>query len=272
MRRSVRRLLASLIGLILLIQVAPAARAAFTPIGDAPAQYLEPNLVGVNPYPFNLNPSVLETLYGEANLRRIDDDLDRRFAHTGTAATMKVVAKFSGIGNQIGFFPPGSTSLHAVLRFRDSRYVGYNPEVVVSSSTKGIIDPAVSGLIFPLGLHRTVTSIPGRNTSGLDQMVTFEIIGAIGHPNNVIGNYVVAFEDNPKNDVDYQDVIAELSGVVPVPEPAGGTLTAWPAICLAISAARRSRNRSPDSPIPRVRSLVARRRVRSSPSPSSAAR
>jgi len=270
MRRSVRRVVAPLIGLVLLIHVASAARAAFTPIGDSPDQHNEPNLVGVNPYPFNPNPSILETLYGEANLRRVDDDLDRMFAHTGAAATVKVVGKFSGIGNQIGFFPPGSTSLDAVLRFRDSRYIGFDPEVVLSSNDNGIIDPAVSGPIFPLGLHRTVTSIPGRNTSGIDQMVTFEIIGAIGHPNNVVGNYVVAFEDNPNNDVDYQDVVAEIGGAVPVPEPAGWILIAWPGLCFVISAASRSRNRSPDSPIPRARSRVARRRVRSSPNPSSA--
>ena len=195
------------------------ARAALTPIFDSPDLHNEPNLLGVNPFPFNVNPSVLETLYGEANLRRVDDNHDLMFLHTGAPATMKVLAKFSGINNQIGFFPQGSTTLDTVVRFSDSRYVGYHPQVSVSPNADGTIDPAVSGPVFALGLHRTVTSLPHRNTSRIDQMVTFEIVGAVGHPDNVIGDYVVAFEDNPNNDADYQDVVAQLSGVVPVPEP-----------------------------------------------------
>jgi hypothetical protein len=50
-------------------------------------------------------------------------------------------------------------------------------------------------------------------------LVTFEIVGVAGHPNNQIGNYVLAWELFPNTDMDYQDVVFELSGAVPVPVP-----------------------------------------------------
>src|SRR5262245_23284961 len=69
--------------------------AAFTPISNSPDEFNEPNLLGINPYPGNLNPSVLSTLYGENNLRRVDDSFDTGFRHTGTSATVKPVARFN---------------------------------------------------------------------------------------------------------------------------------------------------------------------------------
>jgi hypothetical protein len=54
--------------------------------------------------------------------------------------------------------------------------------------------------------------------------VTSEIIDNVGHPNNRIGNYVVGFEIFPNDDLDFQDVVYELSGVTAVPEPGGALL------------------------------------------------
>lgn len=60
------RLCASLIAFL---YCSPVTQAALTAINDSPDFYDEPNLIGDNPYPENANPSVLETLYGESNLR-----------------------------------------------------------------------------------------------------------------------------------------------------------------------------------------------------------
>jgi hypothetical protein len=55
-------------------------------------------------------------------------------------------------------------------------------------------------------------------------MVTFEIIGNDGHPNNAIGSFVVGFEYFPADDLDFQDVVYELSGVTALPEPTTSAL------------------------------------------------
>ena len=67
----------------------------------------------------------------------------------------------------------------------------------------------------------------------MDLLVTFEIVGNAGRPTNVIGNYVLAWEAAPINDVDYQDIVYELSGVAPIPTP-GSWLGAAPAAWLAM--------------------------------------
>ncbi len=76
----------SLLSFCIGITSAAFASGALTPIFDSPDQHNEPNLFGINPFLGNPNPSVLETLYGESNLRRVDDSYDRAFRHTGIQA------------------------------------------------------------------------------------------------------------------------------------------------------------------------------------------
>ena len=76
---------------------------------------------------------------------------------------------------------------------------------------------ADSGAVFELGARSRVTSNPAKNDLGQDKLVTFEIIGTAGHPNNQVGNYVLGWEYFA--DYDFQDGVFELSGAVPVPEP-----------------------------------------------------
>ena len=70
--------------------------------------------------------------------------------------------------------------------------------------------------IMPVGFYR----------DGLDHMVTWEITGNAGHAGNVVGNYVVAWEEGSDHersggfDRDYNDLVVEVSGVTPIPEPA----------------------------------------------------
>jgi hypothetical protein len=57
-------------------------------------------------------------------------------------------------------------------------------------------------------------------------MVTYRISdNANGFNNNILGNYVIAWEDLPKIigssiDYDYNDLVVEVHNVRPVPEPA----------------------------------------------------
>ena len=63
------------------------------------------------------------------------------------------------------------------------------------------------------------TSLQNKNEdSSFDHMVTWRITGGAG---NTVGNYVIAWEDLPGGgDQDYNDLVVEVGGAAPVPEPA----------------------------------------------------
>lgn len=206
------------------------ALAALTVINDAPDQYNEPNLIGVNPFPNNLNPSVLETLYGENNLSRIDDSLDMAFRHNGDLATVKAIARFNNptIQESFRYVNLESSVTRTALQIHRARPsslspVGYNPATDLS----GLIPLADSGPIFEVRVSGW--SNPAKNFVGQDMMVTFRISGADGRANNQIGNYVLAWEYFSNDDLDFQDVVFEISGVTPiaVPEPSGWLLAVF---------------------------------------------
>ena len=60
---------------------------------------------------------------------------------------------------------------------------------------------------------------------GTDRMVTFQVTGTLNTPGNINSGYtslanptyVIAFEDG--SDFDYNDLVVQVSGVAPVPEP-----------------------------------------------------
>jgi hypothetical protein len=188
------------------------ARAALTPISDSPDFYDEPNLIGVNPYPENANPSVLETLYGESNLRRVDDREDVAFRHTGVEAIVTPVARFDG----------GGFALHYVANAATVALVGeYLTSVVppngfYPAAPSASIPIEVSGEIFGFQSHRRLYSDPVFNWREVDYMVTYEIVGNSGHETNVLGNYVICWDNAENGDRDFQDAVFEISGVAPV--------------------------------------------------------
>jgi len=192
--------------------------AALTTIENSPDSFNEPNLIGINPFPGNTNPSILETLYGESNVARVDDDLDTFVVHSGTTASVKTVAKFVGLSNpQFGYFPSGSTSFVSLFTLGGSAY---------SVTGSGQIDSLVSGGTFAAGA-RFAGSIYSSNPADnpvfpniVDHLVTYRIVGNAGHPTNPIGAYVLGWESSTSNtDNDYQDTVFEISGVSVVPEP-----------------------------------------------------
>jgi hypothetical protein len=236
--QTVRPVIYLLTGLAALLHGSLGAMAAFTPISDSPDRFDEPNLIGVNPFPGNPNPSALETLYGEANLRRIHDGADIAFRHTGVEATVTPVAHFSALTSSVWLLPnrvkppqfPFPPAHHLVAVAAPSS-TGYYP----SGAVGGSIALADSGLVFGLrqGLsdNSRGNSDPSLNNPVFDWLVTFEIIGNAGHPNNAIGNLVLAWEDSGLDD-DYQDLIIEISGVAPVPEPSVLLLAATVVLCV----------------------------------------
>jgi hypothetical protein len=190
------------------------ALAALTPIKDSPDFYDEPNLIGVNPYPENANPSVLETLYGESNLRRVDDREDVAFRHTGVEAIVTPVARFDGGGFALFYIPNASkvSFLGELLTDGGPGSSGFSPAVPPASIPIG-----VSGEIFGFQSHRQLYSDPVFNLRDLDCVVTYEIIGNNGRETNVVGNYVMCWDNSENGDRDFQDAVFEISGVVSVP-------------------------------------------------------
>jgi len=191
--------------------------AAPTPISNSPDNNDEPNLIGTNPFPGNLNPSVLETLYGELNVARIDDLQDTRFIHTGSGASVKAAARFTISAAPLGFFPNGTGSFVPVFTMGGNNY---------AVTGGGVLDPVDTGPSFTLALRfggtlynsNPAANVPHPNI--IDHLVTYQIVGNSGHPNNAIGAYVLAWEVGGSNtDNDYQDLVYEISGVSPVPEP-----------------------------------------------------
>jgi hypothetical protein len=243
MNRMTANKAAFFVAIILVLDMPLFASAEVTHIADSPDQYDEPNLIGVNPYPFNLSPSVLETLYGESNLRRVDDSQDIAFRHTGTAATVKAVARFNNpsLQERLRYFSPDTGLSRVVLEF-DRVPPGFQFPVGYDLPTRldGLIPLADSGPVFEIGLSSLQRSNPVHNTFGQDMMVTFEIVGNAGHPNNQMGNYVVGWEYFPQNDLDYQDVVYEISDAAPLPEPAFGLTAGLAITCLSCVRRRRS--------------------------------
>lgn len=202
-------------GLALLLYC-PLANAALTPINDSLDFYDEPNLIGVNPFPGNLNPSVLETLYGEANLRRVDDREDVAFRHTGAEAIVTPVAYFDASPFALLYVPRATVPASLGPFFGESvtSIVG-TPSGYYPAAVSGSISLALSGEVFGLQNHRRLYSDPVYNNSReTDYVVTYEIIGNVGRESNVIGNYVICWDSAENGDRDFQDAVFEISGVV----------------------------------------------------------
>jgi hypothetical protein len=172
--------------------------------------------------------AILDSLYDLDNLMRIDDDVDQIWQNLDGGATVK--AKHAAHQHEVGYLDdtPGFDSLTPVLSSLDTVTIGETP-----GQSDGLT-------LFRWAIKDTTpnpdvvwSSRPSDNSDGLDHMVTFRITGNAGKPLNVVGNYVIAWEDLPKNssDKDYNDVVLEVGNVAPTPEP--GSVVAIAGIALS---------------------------------------
>jgi len=157
--------------------------------------------------------NILDTLYGLANVTRIDDfnapitDQVWYNPDGSAAAEAKYAGQSQNFGYLLGTSGGSPTSLFTVT---GSGYLSGTPSAAIPSFS-------------PPKLFRFEDTTGGNtwsskqaDNSGDDHMVTFEITGGPS-----AGNYVVAFEDKPfgSSDLDYNDLVVEVSGVSPVPVP-----------------------------------------------------
>jgi hypothetical protein len=231
------------LALLVGVTFASSTLAALTPIGDSPNEWNEPNLLGTNPFPGNPNPSVLQTLYGEQNVRRVDDSFDTVFTFTQDVATIRLMAKQATDQLKFGVdaAPTPSILLDVQRYFKGIRPPVLNPIRDFWRTHTITADKSNHAPQFRLQIWNQFSaefsSDPSHNIEGSDQLVTFQVVSNIGFPDNPIGAYVLAWEDSHPlasfaPDRDFQDLVVEVTGIAPVvPEPSSVVL-----ILLGVSA------------------------------------
>ena len=169
------------------------------------------NETGANGEP-TLN-TIMTTVYGAANYTRVDDSIDKIWDlmnPTGIASLDAIYA-----GNSQALYTTdlsGNQKAGPIISVSGGGYIS-------PGSATGTIAPTVNPFLFMDNSPNTSTtywySDPALNSDLLDHMVTFAITGGAN-----AGDYVIAFEDLPyaQSDLDYNDLVVQVSGVAPVPE------------------------------------------------------
>ena len=186
---------------------------------------ISPSTIG-NSYTLDTPGGILDTLYGLENLVRISDTGDEWWAVDGDPGDAVARAASAGYSNEFGWttgalgsnlpltkvvltVPASTFGLDSDgLPISGAFYSNAGEFALLSAGSFRLgIDPS-DGSRYP-GTHSSLVS---ENEDGLDHMVTWY------HEEG--GFYIVAFEDlQGGGDFDYNDVVLELYGVAPTPEP-----------------------------------------------------
>ncbi len=161
--------------------------------------------------------SIMDHLYGSGNYTRVDDSFDQTWQNTKGSAT--AVARYAGYSQTFGYIPDTDLQFHELFTVTGSGYLSdfSNPSVFGKIPPSGSLAPGSYNFLFAdnangAGDPPMWTSQPSTNDPGFyDHMVTFSLAS---------GKYVIAWEDLNLGDYDYNDLVVEVGGVSPVPEPA----------------------------------------------------
>lgn len=200
--------------------------------GGAGATPVMPNMMGEPS--LAIAGGILDTLYGLGNLTRMDDSLDLIWGNTGIAHVL-VVAKYSGYTQTFGYMAgeEGGAFVPLVTVAGDGYVSGTEITFTSDQSTAEFRwgnDP--NGLGGTPGLW---SAREDENPDGRDHMVTWMITGNAGRPNNIIGAFVVGFEDLPRlGDADYNDLVVLVWGVTD--GPVGALAIPLPASLMLLAA------------------------------------
>jgi hypothetical protein len=207
-----------------------------TPSDDRPFYSDSVDLAGYN--------GILDRLYGWDNLERIDDLNDQIFFSTpGYFDTARVVAKYANYAHEFGYSTDSNNNgnytddITWVFSLPNNDYrngdLSNNFErlgefTALSDASKMVFflnpSPPAPGNLNSTDAD-TWSSLQSLNTDLKDHMVTYRIKSSDSTHSNVVGNYVLAWEDNwdgntnKTSDWDYNDVVVEIHDPS-TPEPA----------------------------------------------------
>ena len=166
---------------------------------------------------------IMEYLYG-SGYTRVDDSSDIQWMGTSGNASMEAI--YAGADQSLY-----STALNG----SDQQQININ--TTHTSGAPSRTAPSISFsptpqpfLFLDIANNNNAYSSPALSSGTVDRMVTFLITGYMSDPGNADNqfvnftdgpHYVIAFEDLPagSSDLDYNDFVVQVSGVVPVPEP-----------------------------------------------------
>jgi len=237
---------ARVIGLLVLASVvllAPPASGWYTYVGPSGHPLTEDNLMGWG--------GVLDNLYGVDNVTRCNDAWDQIWYNPDGSAIAQV--KYAGYDQQFGYFANASGSAFTAMfkvegtGYQDDLTVtglnGFTPDEdgwfnFTAAMTGSNFRPGDDPIAPPPNPDPPAWSSLMTDNSGYDHMVTWEITGGAS-----AGGYVVCWEDKFHTDwdQDYQDLVIEMRGVNPIPEPSTIALLALGASTIGLGLWRRRR-------------------------------
>jgi hypothetical protein len=216
----IRKLLVLTLVLYSVFTLGFSGNAALTPISPDSWDGWDKRLEGVG--------GILDTLYAWANLTRIADSPDpgdQIWTNLNGGGTAEV--KYASYSQVFGYIPGVSGGSFVPLFTVEGN--GYAPDVTMTSSGNSVPGKATMPLFRwgdgPRGSSLDPplwTSCPSDNQDAVGHMVTWKITGNTSRSDNVLSNYVIAWEDldfRGSTDKDYNDLVVEIHGAPPVPEP-----------------------------------------------------
>jgi len=191
--------------------------------------------------------STLSRLYGWENLERVSDASDSFFSSTSanTLLGMRAVAKYANYGHQIGYSVDANgdgdytNDIQMLFDLANNDYLksrltsnfentsgSFTPfNLTGDAKVVLFLDPYNSGSGDVGTINAPMWSSDSSLNSDLrDHMVTYRITGNTGYADNMIGNYVLAWEDNWAynsvriSDWDFNDVVLEILDPAKQPE------------------------------------------------------
>lgn len=240
-----KTIIAAITGLIL---TAASSHAGFTTVNDLWGTQPGGGAAEWNLYNSGAGASpgngVMEYLYG--SFSRVNDANDIQWAGLNGGATFVAIYASAGqalytaalIGTPISSEILGGPGSSGSTPSRSGGVISYSP----ISQPFLFLDQANGNKAY---------SSPSLSSGGVDRMVTFAVNGYLATPGDVHSwtafgdgttHYVLGFEDG--TDMDFNDLVVEVSGVAPVPEPTTLAAAALLLLPFGASTLRILRNRN----------------------------
>ncbi len=195
---------------------------------SAQAAYTSVNEPWLNTTEWNLS-AVMAEVYGQG-YSRINDSFDTTYA--GTSGSVIVDAIYAGASQALftAAAPSGSPLSTPILTHSGSTGM-------VPSRSGGSVSftPVASPFYFvDIANGYSAYTEPGLSTGSIDRAVTYLVTGYLDNSDNFVlfsdgPHYVIGFEDG--TDMDFNDLVVEVSGVQRVPDGATTMMLLGGALC-----------------------------------------